>query len=162
MPIIYPLQTTTGGGNATSIGDIPVDISGLQPGHVIKYSQDQNKWVNGNPPTAYYFTVLGIPTNASSTLQQELTRFSGPFGSQNVAENNALVGTYSILNGQTGSVVVSSSAGEFSTLLSGTDDAQPFVIYFPLSGTIPHKIFASSSNVSSDFKIYNLTMEIAF
>ena len=162
MPITYPLQTTTGGGNATSIGGVSVNISGLQPGHVIKYSQDQNEWVNGNPATAYYFTALGVPTNASSTLQQEITRFSGPFGSENVAGNSGLIGTYSILNGQTGSVVISSSAGQFSTLLSGTADAQPFAIYFPLSGTIPHKIFASSSNVSSDFKIYNLTMEIAF
>jgi hypothetical protein len=172
MSISYPNSVTVinnitssgggGSGDATSIVGYPIITGTLANNHFIIYDSFAQQWKNIQYKGDYSISLLATPTNASGTIQQELTRFCIPSELGNIEA--FCFASYKLDGNETGSFVISGSVEGIvaSELVSGGTEVGSILLQgVSLTGSNPYYLVASSSNTASDFKIYNASITFA-
>jgi hypothetical protein len=162
VTVINNITSSGGSGDATSIGGYPITTGTLADKDFIVFDSMNQQWINREYKGDYSISLLATPTNASGTVQQELTRFSLPADLGNA--NAFCFASYKLDGNETGSFVISGSIDGIiaSQLVSGSTEVGAILLQgVALTGSYPYYLVASSSNTASDFKIYNASITFA-
>lgn len=161
MPITYPVSSGGGGSsNATQLRGIDISTNSPQNFQVLTYQNfGTPEWRPGN--TNQLLAVYSSPNYFSGTSEVEVTKFKvGDLAAQPTQEFGSYISFQaSIENNQTASFKVSGS-NEGILINNFPISSSDFLFYseLPLSASSIYTVFVSSSNVSSQFKIYNISV----
>jgi hypothetical protein len=155
MSIVYPI--TSGGGasgNATQIQGRTVSSGVPKNGSTFVWFEDESSY---NLDNSTNFIVFAGSASYADTSQKVLTKFKlqGAFGQEAPNQTAFFALQADIDNPYTGSINISSSEGETIYQLSSSNFS--FLFQAPLTGSNIYTVYASSSNASSNFCVYNLT-----
>jgi hypothetical protein len=159
MSIIYPIVQGGGGGgggDATSLRGVNINTNTPQEGNVLYF--DGSDWKPNTLQT--FIPFYAAPTYFTGTDQQEVTKLSFanllPGTGQvylkfTATVNDPHTGSLSLSGSEEGFVFQNQhiTSSDFSTLVQAN-----------LSASSQYTLFASSSNASSQFKIYHLLAAI--
>ena len=154
MPINYPISSGGGGasGNATQLQGYAITNQAPSNGSMLVWSNDQNEYRLEN---SLKFNIFAGSSSFSTTSESVLTKFRLIGTQGNPPNQNAFFIIQATVDSPyTGSVRISGSTNEFVMQISSSD----FSYFFAgeITGTDIYTVFASSSNASSNFTIYNL------
>lgn len=159
MPINYPINIGGGSsGNATQIQGRNITTSIPSNGSIIAWSDSENKFVYNKEVLQ---TIFAGSASCSSTSETVLTKFYPlPYEGNPISDQYASFLIYAdITNPHTGSIKISGSEGNI-TEYQITNSNFVFITQAPITGTHVYTVYASSSNASSNFIIYNLLASI--